>query len=261
MILVFPDFETLRLATGSGQIPPAMLAAPARASFATDGPVAVDTEEALPKTAASALKKLGVKTGRALAGDVREYASWPQMFPLTRDARVPEVTPQSVVLFDLPAAQLAGFVTEMLRLGNDRQSFRYLTSTADRAEVRVLLRVIGPPYYSLLRAIDAAEMASGISAYTEASRGVWVSFGWSHPLAGRFQPAPGQTLLIAAPDRWIDLEEAPFADIYDILDLKLSGHGIDWQSGGLKNKLAVPLRLGAASTPEPPKCGSSAATA
>ena len=34
MILVFPDFETLRLATGSGQIPPAMLAAPLRAAFA-----------------------------------------------------------------------------------------------------------------------------------------------------------------------------------------------------------------------------------
>ena len=97
------------------------------------------------------------------------------------------------VLFELPeSARLADVVSEMLRLGNDRQSFRQ-QQTADG--VRTLLEVKGPPYYTLLRAIDHLEGKAAPRAYVEQQPRVWVEVGYSHPLADQIQPAPGTFLL------------------------------------------------------------------
>ena len=48
----------------------------------------------------------------------------------------------------------------MLRLGNDRQSFRTIAPAHGHGE-RVLAKVIGPPYYTLLRAIDKQTQIGG----------------------------------------------------------------------------------------------------
>ena len=70
------------------------------------------------------------------------------MLPLQRDRHTLEVGEKTPVLFELEEGQLAEVATEILRLGNDRQSFRWLDAAG---ESKALLRVIGPPYYTLLR--------------------------------------------------------------------------------------------------------------
>src|SRR5262249_59130682 len=93
---------------------------------------------------------------------------------------------QSAVLFDLPGGQqLARMATEILRLGNDRQSYRWLEETTgrkDENDVRVLLRVVGPPYYSLLRAPDPKRPAA-TRAFIEKSIGsrLWVQLRHTPP--------------------------------------------------------------------------------
>ena len=60
----------------------------------------------------------------------------------------------------------------MLRLGNDRQSFRLLrVESGGLADGVVLLRVLGPPYFTLLRALDR-NGTDVPCAYTERAPGV-----------------------------------------------------------------------------------------
>src|SRR5262249_15232508 len=135
------------------------------------------------------LRRLGVQAAQDSSVPLGEkVVCWPQLFPLQRLVATPSLSEKAPVLFELSAAQFPELVGEMLRLGNDRQGFRYLENGA---AARVLLRVIGPPYYSLLRALDGqAEPA----AYVECAPRVWVQLGYQHPLGGQFKPREGQIL-------------------------------------------------------------------
>jgi hypothetical protein len=76
---------------------------------------------------------------------------WLALLPLVRTSGPPKIADKTPVLFDIHCGeQLAEVVAEMLRLGNDRQSFRQLAGADSQ---RTLLRVLGPPYYTLLRAL------------------------------------------------------------------------------------------------------------
>ena len=152
MILCFPDLDTLRLAlTGSAALAKAG-ETPAAAGFDDRGRVWLQPSTDLPRAALNDLRQLGVQAARASPVPLTEPVTcWLQLFPLQREGSL-AVTDRAPVLFDLPAEQLTDLVSEMLRLGNDRQSFRYLRDARQpSAAGRVLLRVIGPPYYSLLR--------------------------------------------------------------------------------------------------------------
>ena len=92
---------------------------------------------------------------RHATDEPEEVSCWPQLLPVARDAAAPQISNQAPVLFELEKADdLPTLVTEMLRLGNDRQGFRWFADPRDPDGKRVLLRVIGPPYYTLLRALD-----------------------------------------------------------------------------------------------------------
>lgn len=167
MIFQFPDPETLRLAVGSGLVPADVAALPAKLSFDADGRPAVEID-GKPTAVANALKKLGVKAARSHPADPADVPCWPAALPLERDSKPVELASNAPVLFDLPAAQFAAFVTEMLRLGNDRQSFLPLEPVGDAEEGRILLKVVGPPYYTLLRAIDPSNEPADVTAYVKA---------------------------------------------------------------------------------------------
>src|SRR5271165_3824239 len=144
MIYHFPDLDTLQLSITSGIVPQDVSLAPAKGGLDDDGQVWLLPSVALNRKSQTALRRLGVEIVRAngeLEGE--EFCCWLQLLPVTRsDSTVP--TPQTPVLFELADAdQLPVLVGEILRLGNDRQSFRWLRD--DKGD-RVLLRVIGPPY-------------------------------------------------------------------------------------------------------------------
>jgi hypothetical protein len=242
MILIFPDAETLRLALTTGAISPAISRTAAVASHDDRGRLYVEPSQSFPRASLSELRRLGVDSARSCEVALTEHVyCWPQLLPLRRGERATARSEQTPVLFDLPAEQLGTVATEMLRLGNDRQSFRVLAATEADGE-RVLLRVVGPPYYTLLRAIENGALAQP-TAYVECAPRVWVQVGYRHPLGERFKPSAGKLLLMQPPRRWTFLDEAPFRDIYEILDLALPDVATPFRETELAERLRVPLRL------------------
>src|SRR5437763_5637453 len=128
MIFQFPDLETFRLAVTSSQVPPEVSAAPAEVAFDPAGRPSVRPVAGIPpKPMLNALKRLGVKQAKDhFAEATLTVDCWPQVLPVHKAAAVPEVTSNTAVLFEMPASDLPAVVAEMLRLGNDRQSFRTL---------------------------------------------------------------------------------------------------------------------------------------
>src|SRR4051794_30645338 len=128
MILKFPDIDTLRLALIDGAVPPAASQVAASAGLDDDGAVWIDTPASLSKNAQAELRRLGVLNVKKCGSvALRKVSCWPEMLPLQREGEGLAPPEQSAVLFDLPnGQQLSRMVIEVLRLGNDRQSYRWL---------------------------------------------------------------------------------------------------------------------------------------
>src|SRR5687768_11780250 len=245
MIFQFPDLDTFRLAVNSAQVPPEVSGAPAEVAFDPQGRPSVRSVAGIPpRPMQNALKKLGVRQSKDHYSEaVLTVECWPQVLPVAKIGTPPEVTSTTPVLFEMPVEDMPTLVTEMLRLGNDRQSFRTLAPARGQGE-RVLLKVIGPPYYTLLRAIDkTTQQGSTVTAYVEKAPRVWVELGHDHPMAGQIKPAEGQVVLLRPERDWTFVEDGPFQDVYEVLDFKLPAASVEWQESQLKGKLAVPLRL------------------
>jgi hypothetical protein len=242
MIFCFPDLDTLRLAITSGVAPPAVSLAEAVAGFDAQGHIWLQPSVTPTAKVRTALAKLGVQVVKA-DGDLlaEKVCCWLQLLPLQRESAAPFLSKQAAVLFELPdPAQLGEVVGEVLRLGNDRQSFRYLK---DETGTCVLLRVIGPPYYSLLRALDREGQAAAPRAYVERAPRVWVEIGHTHPLVEQVRPPEGTLLLMRPPREWTFIADGPFRDIYDILEFALPGERRAWTDTAPAGRLRVPLRL------------------
>lgn len=257
MILLFPDLDTLRLAMTSTFVPTQVTLAPAAVTRDDQGRIYVESSVSLPESVTRSLKRIGVKGSKRHATDSpEEVTCWLQILPLTRDPTPPNLTAQAPILFELGSADdLPVLVTEMLRLGNDRQSFRWFADGSDADSKRVLLRVIGPPYYTLLRALDrsAAGTAGTIRAYVERSPRVWVEIGHDHPFAAEIRVADTQLLLIRSPGEWLFLDDTPFQDVYDVLQFKLPANPIGWTEAKTPKKMTVPLRLTAGNAADVPE--------
>jgi hypothetical protein len=246
MILQFPDLDTFRLALTNGLVPADVLPTEVQVAFTADGRLSVETDLKLPRKAVQDLARIGVTAEKRHTGEPKPLSCWPQVLPTTPDRQPPRLSSQAPVLFELESsADLPTLVGEMLRLGNDRQSVRWLAAPDGQSADRVLLRVVGPPYYTLLRALDrsAHGTSGGVRAYLEQAPRVWVEIGHTHPFADRIQPAEGQVLLVR-PDRdWTYLPEAPYRDVYEIVDFRLPATPVDWAEVPVRNRLTVPLRL------------------
>src|SRR5262245_1977736 len=152
MILHFPNLDTLRLALTTGAVPPTVSLTAAVAGYGAHGQVWVQPSKPLPQGAVTDLRQLGVHVHKTATVPLDQTVTcWPQLLPVAPDLAAGNQAEKTPVLFELSEAQLPEVVNEILRLGNDRQGFRRL---GEDDQARVLLRVIGPPYYSLLRALD-----------------------------------------------------------------------------------------------------------
>jgi hypothetical protein len=240
MLLHFPTLDVLRLALSTGAVPAEVAAAPVEAHTADGGAITIDA--ALPTASAKALQALGVAKVRTSAATRFTLPNWLALIPLAR--REPAVGDKTPVLLELDSGpRLAEVVAEILRLGNDRQSFRHLTSGETG---RTLLRVLGPPYYTLLRALDAeagqAEQPP-LAAFVEQVPRVWVQLGYEHPLAERLEVPSGKWLFLRPPRSWEWIDEGPFQDIYGTLEFSLPKVDSAWHDQPLGEQIAVSLRL------------------
>jgi len=256
MILLFPDVDTLRLVLTGGLLPAETIVSKARFSFDSAGKVAVETSAKLTKKTTTELDRLGVKSITSHPTEPRPVSCWPQILPVTRDPAVPQLSTQTPVLFELEsAADLPTLVTEMLRLGNDRQTIRWLVDGTKKLTDRVLLRVLGPPYYTLLRALESSTSGTqgAVRAYLEQAPRVWVQISFSQPFADRLKPAEGQLVLIRPTREWEFLSDGPFHDVYELVQFELPTNPVAWNAATAYGKIEVPLRLvagNAADTPE-----------
>jgi hypothetical protein len=240
MILQFPNLDTLRLALTSGAVPAGVSLAAAAAGFDDQGQVWLQPSVAPSRAALAELRRLEVQTPRTSPVRLSEpLCCWLQAFPVQRQGE-PAVPPeQAPVLFDLPAGQFSGVATEILRLGNDRQTFRYLQAKDGE---RVLLRVIGPPYYTLLRALDR-EGPDAPVAYVECAPRVWIQVGHTHPFSQKIKVPEGKVLLLRPPRQWTFLQDAPFREVYEVLEFVLPNARTAWKEGEIGRRIKVPLRL------------------
>jgi hypothetical protein len=249
MILYFSNLETLRLALTSAAIPEATSRARARAGFDGQGAAWVEVSPPLSLTAQADLRRLGVKIEESSPVPLDFQACcWPQLLPVVPSPAARSSMEKTPVLFEIADNQMADLVNEVLRLGNDRQAFRRLT---DGEASRVLLRVIGPPYYSLLRALDGVDRELSPRAYLERNPRVWVEIGFTHPLVELLQAPPGKLLFLRPPRQWTFIDEGPFRDIYEVLEFTLPAEPVRWQAAELPGRLTVPLRLSRGGSAEP----------
>jgi hypothetical protein len=257
MILLFPNLDTLRLALAGSIVPPEVTLAPARVSFDDRGKIYLESDASLTRAVIRNLDRIGVKGSKRHASDAPEDLScWPQALPVVREAEPPNVSGQAPVLFELSDADdLPTLATEMLRLGNDRQGFRWFAAPGDDEARRVLLRVVGPPYYTLLRALDrdAAGTKGTVRAYLERAPRLWVEVGFNHPVAPQIRVAERQLLLVRAPREWVYLDEAPFQDVYEIVQFQLPSGPVEWAEAKAPKKMSVPLRLTAGNAADVPE--------
>ncbi|MFO0810391.1 MAG: hypothetical protein U0746_17340 [Gemmataceae bacterium] len=281
MTYLFPDDDALRLALTAGVVPADWAMTPARAGHDADGRPWITPSSDVPRGVATALRRLGVQSLKTEPPGGANVPHWLAALPLTRDPAPPPLTDQTPVLFELAdPADLAPLVGEMLRLGNDRQGVRFLAGES------TLLRVVGPPYYSLLRATDRlGERAP--RAYVERAPHVWVQVGWTHPLASLLKAPPGQMVLLRDTDvragsvsdghagasltlpaptaasldnagrgvtgDWLTLDDIPWRDIYDVLEFAVPGAPTAWADAPPAGKLAVPMRFAVGAPNESPE--------
>jgi hypothetical protein len=261
--LHFPTLDVLALALTSEAVPAAVAAAPVEATFEDRGGVVVYPPKGLLAAHRKKLRAIGVVEVQDDGRPRQSLLSWLQMLPLMRKEGPLELSDKTAVLFDIERSdQLAQVVAEMLRLGNDRQSFRHLENGQT---TRTLLRVLGPPYYTLLRALETkprpvaavpgstsdSNQPFHLRAFAEQRPRIWVELGCEHPLAARIEPPPGKWLLITAPRGWEMIDEEAFHDVYQALDFQLPPIASTWSEQSLASRFSVHLSLASASSADP----------
>lgn len=234
MAFLFPTFDSLSLALTSAAIPATIAAAPVAAAAGDAGSTIVYAD--LSEAARKRLQKLGIGEVPDDGRPRQQFSCWLQLLPLVPVQ--PEVDGKTPVLFDVPGgAPFVSLVAELLRLGNDRQSYRHLQ---DGDQHRTLLRVIGPPYYSLLRSL---ERDNALTAFVEQRPRIWVELGYTHPLADRIQPPAGKWLFLRSPRNWEQLDEGALEEIYQTVEFPLAAVDSNWRDQPLTERMQVPLRL------------------
>ncbi|MFK8113490.1 MAG: hypothetical protein AB8B91_14895 [Rubripirellula sp.] len=239
MILLFPNIDVLQLAMTSRVVSEEIQCAPAKVAH-LDEAILIDTPEKISRTVAAELKKLGVESKRSVKLKFQKLVSWHQALPLGK-VEEGELSDKTEILFEIDGEEhLPEIVGEMLRLGNDRQSFRYV---GQNGTAKTLLRVTAPPYYTMLRAIDRTDASPQINAFIEQSARVWVPVGYTHPMGSRLNPPAGKWLLITADNQWRFLQEGAFRDVYDVLEFQLPDSPTDFQDQEPTERIRVPLQL------------------
>ena len=231
------------MALTNGCVPASASQTRAKGGSDAEGHIWIETSASLSRATMAQLKKLGVPSlRRGEAKLMAELCCWHQLLPLAADPASTAHLEQTPVLFVLGSGQqLAGLVSEILRLGNDRQTYRWLEDK-DETSGQGLLRVVGPPYYSLLRPLIAMAAAYPPWRSWNGPR-VWVELGFTHPLVAHIKPAAGQMLLLRPPRHWQVLEDAPFRDVYEVMEFNLPSLPVACTEGELGQKIRVNLSL------------------
>lgn len=246
--LVFADMASLRAALDSGIVPVAMQAQSLAYARDEQGQVWVEPSGKLGNAERDKLLAAGVTQKRGKpdsVGSAREAACWGEILPALPGAE--PNPPLGEVLFvsegDEGFLRLSG---ELIRLGCEDQRLAFFTDPQGRR--RNLCRVVDPPYYAVLRALDPDDP---LRAYSPARLGgrVMVELGFRHPSADRFAAEPGQLVLVpgqrdakASPEPWLRVPDGPWIDLHEVATVSLPP-ARDWTASQPQRRLQIELRL------------------
>lgn len=247
MTLIFPDTEALHCAISCGLIPDDLMQRSLTAREDDRGRRHICTQAPFPTDSRQSLANLGVeiKHGPPIS-DAKAYSHWLQLFPLQPIGGLPALAPRTAVLLELnDAMQLPALAHELLRQRHDRAA---ICQVHDGDRLRTFVRIIEPPYYTLLSAFSGAEDAP--LAFLEAAPRVWVQLGFQHEFAEQIILADHQTLLLSKVSDWQLLPELTFHDLIDCLTMDTLANA---QLGVLSwpESMPVSLRLAPSASTEP----------
>jgi len=199
-----------------------------------DEVILLEPDRPLPRTVLAKLGALGIATDVKLPANAKPVRCWAEALAPVRV--VSDARPSLVVFVTPRVADIVELAAELVRLGCDRQE---LLVAGDRGFVRV----VDPPTYTIVRAIDRD---GGLRAFVPDPKGqdaVWCELGYHHPLASELHAERGTLLLVAA-DAWVTIPGDTWRRLDAALELVVP-HGAALEPGKLPARRRIELRLSA----------------
>lgn len=240
--LVFADMASLRAALDSGLVPATMQAQGLAWARDEQGQVWIEPSAKLGNAERDKLVAAGVVQKRNkpdAVGEARAAACWGEI--LATQASGEPVPPLGEVLFvsegDEGFLRLSG---ELIRLGCEEQRLAfYVDPQGPRLN---LCRVVDPPYYAVLRALDPDDP---LRAYAPTRLGgrVMVELGHRHPTADRYAAEPGQLVLVSGGlQAWRRVPDGPWIDLHEVAGVTLPP-ARDFEATLPSKRLQIDLQL------------------
>lgn len=186
-VLLFPSPNTVRLALSSGLLPRELATSPLAANHDSQNRVWVRLSQLPARESLQALSRLGVQVLGESDVQLTDFPCWAALLPLQPVAP----SAATLVLFTVPDRELARFVGRL-----QRRSRRAMGIQLHEATLVAWVTAENPPKQVLL---EATEADSPIQAFVQQRPGVWVQYGWQHPVAEWLVIPPSSVLLLRPP--------------------------------------------------------------
>lgn len=232
--LLFKSREELLVALNAGLLPDSTLK---RAAdwWSDENGLFIAPSQPLERAELAPLLELGtLESDRSVPEGARRAGSWAEILTPIWVGEPDEVS--GSVLFTLGNKErLIELMAELLRLGCDEQA-------VVQTRQGPLLKARHPPYFTLSGAL---RRGSGLKAFvpTGGEGGVWLEYGYFHPLVRLLKAAPN-SLLIAHGDGGLrQVADDGWRELYQLLDLELGGEHQRFEPAVLTRRLRVKLEL------------------
>ena len=187
--LFFPNLTALRLALSSGLVPVEFSRAPAGAWFDAHNRLWLEVPELPPRDSLAALARVGVQVLGGAGVATERVTCWAELLPLIESAH----SQAGPLLFVVPDRGLAKFLA---RLRRSTATPPGVILQNQEGEQHRWVTVSNPPSI-LLAELD--EPGAVVEAFGEQVPGIWVRYGWRHPLPDQLVRQPGNLFLIRPP--------------------------------------------------------------
>jgi hypothetical protein len=184
--LFFPTVNALRLVLSSGSVPAAVCRSPAQGVIDDNQRIWIELSE-LPWDCLPALARLGVQALGGAGLPTRPVGSWAELLPLR-----PGSSSAERFLVRLAERDLPRFVARLRRHSHEWGVM--LGDPENPGNAWVLAKHVPADILA-----EAAERDAPLEIFTEDVPGVWVRWGWQHPLPEQLVVPAGRVLLLSPP--------------------------------------------------------------